>query len=83
MTTIGVIGAMQIEINKLIEKLKDIISSDEKVLEVIKEELLEIKEKYAEERKTYIDMTSIDYIEDESLIPQEEIVVTLTGNGYI
>ena len=71
------------EINKLIEKLKDIISSDEKVLEVIKEELLEIKEKYAEERKTYIDMTSIDYIEDESLIPQEEIVVTLTGNGYI
>ena len=71
------------EINKLIERLKDIISSDEKVLEVIKEELLEIKEKYAEERKTYIDMTSIDYIEDESLIPQEDIVVTLTGNGYI
>jgi len=68
---------------KLIEHLKDILSSEEKILGVIKEELLEIKDKYATPRKTIIDMTAIDYIEDESLIPVENIVVTLTNKGYI
>lgn len=71
------------ELLKLIEKLKDILSSDEKILNVIKEELIEIKEKYAEPRKTIIDMSAIDYIEDESLIPVEDIVITLTNKGYI
>ena len=66
-----------------IEKLKAILSSNEKVLEIIKNELLEIKNKYADERRTYIDMTAVDYIEDESLIPEERIVVTLTNKGYI
>ena len=68
---------------ELIEFLKDILSSDEKVLNVVKEELLEIKDKYADERKTNIDMTAIEYIEDESLIPVEDIVITLTNKGYI
>ncbi len=68
---------------KLIAELKDILSSDEKVLKVIKDELLEIKAKYADERRTNIDMTAIEYIEDESLIPVEDIVVTLTNKGYI
>jgi len=68
---------------KLIEHLKDILSSEEKILAVIKEELLEIKDKYATPRKTIIDMTAIDYIEDESLIPVEKIVVTLTNKGYV
>ena len=45
--------------------------------------MLEIKNKYADERRTNIDMTAIDYIEDESLIPVENIVVTLTNKGYI
>ena len=71
------------ELNKLIDYLKDILSSDEKILNVIKEELIEIKEKYANERKTNIDMTSIDYIEDESLIPIENVIITLTEKGYI
>ena len=44
---------------KLIEHLRDILSSDDKILNVVKEELLEIKDKYADERKTDIDMTSI------------------------
>ena len=71
------------ELNKLIAHLKDILSSDEKILNVIKEELIEIKDKYANERKTNIDMTSIEYIEDESLIPVENVIITLTEKGYI
>ena len=66
-----------------IENLKAILASEQKVLEIIKKELLEIKAKYADERRTHIDMTAIDYIEDESLIPEEKIVVTLTNKGYI
>ncbi len=71
------------ELMKLIEELKSILSSDDKILNVIKAELLEIKDKYADERKTNIDMTSIEYIEDESLIPVEDILITLTNKGYI
>ena len=68
---------------KLIEELRGILASDSKVLEVIKNELLEIKEKYGDERRTNIDMTAIEYIEDESLIPNEDVIITLTRNGYI
>ena len=68
---------------KTIAELKAILASDQKVLEVIKTELLEIKQKYADERRTNIDMTAIEYIEDESLIPEEEIIINLTKNGYI
>ena len=68
---------------KTIAELKAILASDQKVLEVIKNELLEIKQKYADERRTNIDMTAIEYIEDESLIPEEEIIINLTKNGYI
>ena len=59
------------------------MNSDEKVLEIIKKELLEIKHKYADERRTSIDMTAIDYIDDESLIPVENLIITLTNKGYI
>ena len=45
--------------------------------------MLEIKKKYGDERRTEIDMTAIEYIEDESLIPEDEIMVTLTNKGYI
>lgn len=68
---------------KTIEELKSILASEQKVLEIIKQELLEIKNRYADERRTSIDMTAIDYIDDESLIPVEELVVTLTNKGYI
>ena len=68
---------------KLIEELKSILDSREKIDNIIKTEMLEIKEKYADERRTSIDMTAIDYIEDESLIPQENIMISLTEKGYI
>ncbi len=74
------------ELKDLLEKIKEltsILASEEKVLMIIKEELLEIKNRYNDERRTHIDMTAIDYIEDESLIPVEDIIVTLTNKGYI
>ena len=74
------------ELNNLlkeIEELKAILASEQKVLEIIKKEMLEIKNRFGDERKTTIDMTAIEYIEDESLIPQEEIIVTITGKNYI
>lgn len=71
------------ELHKLIDELKSILESEAKVLQIIKDELTEIKNKYGDERKTFIDMTAIDYIEDESLIPEENIIVTVTKNGYI
>lgn len=71
------------ELLKLIKDLREILESNEKILNIIKEELIEIKKKYGDERRTFIDMSAIDYIEDESLIPVENIVVTLTDNGYI
>jgi len=74
------------ELKDLLEKIKyykEVLASEEKVLGIIKTELLEIKDKYADERRTHIDMTAIDYIEDESLIPVENLVITLTNKGYI
>ena len=74
------------ELMDLLEKIKDlkaILASDERIYGIIKTELLEIKDKYSDERRTSIDMTAIDYIEDESLIPVEDIIVTLTNKGYI
>lgn len=66
-----------------IEEYKSILGSTEKVLNIIKEELLEIKDKYSDDRRTEIDMTAIDYIEDESLIPNEKVIIALTQKGYI
>ncbi len=68
---------------KEIDYLKSVLASEQKVLDIIKEEMLEIKKKYSDERRTHIDMTAIEYIEDESLIPEENIVVALSHNGYI
>ena len=66
-----------------IEELKSILASEAKVLQIIKDEMTEIKNKFGDERRTDIDMTAIEYIEDESLIPVEDIIVTLTHKGYI
>ena len=66
-----------------IEELKSILASNEKVLAIIKKEMLEIKAKFSDNRRTTIDMTAIDYIEDESLIPIENIMISLTEKGYI
>lgn len=67
----------------LIEELKSILASEAKVLGIIKDELTEVRDKYGDERRTKIDMTAIEYIEDESLIPEENSIITLTDKGYI
>ena len=71
------------ELHKTIDELNAILASNEKIMNIIKEEMLEIKKKYSDERRTSIDMTAIDYIEDESLIPNENVVITITEKGYI
>lgn len=68
---------------KLIAELKGILADEEKVLQIIRDELLEIKERYNDVRRTEIAAGGIETIEDEDLIPCENIVITLTHNGYI
>ncbi|MCH6268653.1 MULTISPECIES: DNA gyrase subunit A [Neobacillus] len=71
------------ELVKLIAELKAILADEEKVLEIIREELLEIKERFNDKRRTEIAAGGIENIEDEDLIPRENIVISLTHNGYI
>ncbi|WP_445475629.1 DNA gyrase subunit A [Methanococcoides methylutens] len=70
------------ELIKLIVDLKDIIASDERKYNIIKEELQEIRDKFADERRTKITGSHVE-IEDEDLIPEEDVVVTITNSGYI
>ena len=66
----------------LIEQLKEILASEQKILDIIKNELLEIKKKYGDERRShFIDME--EDIEIEDLIKEEEMVITVTHAGYI
>ena len=68
---------------QLIAELKAILADDEKILEIIREELTEIKERFNDKRRTEIVAGGIEDIEDEDLIPRENIVISLTHNGYI
>ncbi|HZH60843.1 MAG TPA: DNA gyrase subunit A [Metabacillus sp.] len=68
---------------KLIAELKAILADEEKVLEIIREELTEIKDRFNDVRRTEIVAGGLENIEDEDLIPVENIVITLTHNGYI
>jgi len=68
---------------QLINELKAILADEEKILEIIREELLEVKERFNDKRRTEIVTAGIEMIEDEDLIPRENVVITLTHNGYI
>lgn len=70
------------EIMKYIEYLNSILNDEEKLVEVIKEELLEVKAKYNDPRRTSIEKV-MNEIDIEDLIQEEEVVVTLTHTGYI
>ena len=70
------------DLMKTIEELQAILNSEEKLLELIRKELIEIRDKYGDERRTEITAGAID-IEDEDLIPEEQIVVTLSHENYI
>ncbi len=79
----GKVEAELAELNEKITDYRDILANHQRVLNIIKEEMLDIKKRFTDERRTHIDMTAIDYIEDESLIPEENVIVTLTNKGYI
>ncbi len=65
-----------------IAELKAILADEEKVLEIIREELTEIKEKYNDSRRTVISLSE-DHLEDEDLIPRQNVVITISHHGYI
>lgn len=67
---------------KEINRLKEILASERILLNTIKEELLEIKEKYGDDRRTRI-MPAVDEIDIEDMIEKEDVIITLTHNGYI
>ncbi|TOZ76984.1 DNA gyrase subunit A [Staphylococcus pseudintermedius] len=66
-----------------IAELEAILADEEKLLELVREELTEIKEKFGDDRRTEIQLGGIDKLEDEDLIPEEQIVITLSHNNYI
>jgi len=74
------------ELKELLIKIKElnsILKSPQKIKEVIKKELKELKEKFGDERKTKVFSQPIGEISEEDLIPQEETIITLTQGGYI
>jgi len=71
------------EKQKFIEEMKDILSSPKRVLKIISDELKEIREKYADERRTKIVKGGIKEISDEDLIPEKETMLVLTAGGYV
>ncbi|MDV7684524.1 DNA gyrase subunit A [Erysipelothrix rhusiopathiae] len=70
------------ELTILIVDLKDILANHDRLLTIIKDELIEIKTKFGDDRRSEIVEADIDML-DEDLIPVEDIVVTMTMNGYI
>ncbi len=67
----------------LIQKLKGILESDEKVREIIREELLDIKARFGDVRRTQITRSSAEKLNVEDLMQEEDIIITLTKNGYV
>jgi len=68
---------------KLIKELESLLKSPKKILAVVKKELLELKTKYADKRRTQVFSRAVDKISEEDLVPQEECVIILTRGGYI
>ncbi|MBU0532926.1 DNA gyrase subunit A [Candidatus Micrarchaeota archaeon] len=71
-----------LELTKKIAWLKDVLADINKILTIIKEELVEIKEKYGDERRTEL-IDGEEDIDIEALIPNDEVVVVITNRGYV
>jgi DNA gyrase subunit A len=67
----------------LIKELELILRTPAKILKIIKDEVLELKRKYGDERRTEVVKTGIGEFKEEDLIPQESVVITLSASGYI
>ncbi|HVX24256.1 MAG TPA: DNA gyrase subunit A [Candidatus Saccharimonadales bacterium] len=71
------------ELQALIAKLEGILADEKKILKIIKDELLEIKKQYGDERRTKVVASELGKMSDEDLIADEQVVVTLTAANYI
>jgi DNA gyrase subunit A len=71
------------ELIKLIAKLEGILADEKKILKIIRDELLELKKQYGDERRTKVIKSELGKMSDEDLIADEQVVVTLTANNYI
>lgn len=71
------------ELMKLIQQLEAILADENKILKIIKDELKELKKQYGDERRTRIVNSELDRLNDEDLIAEEQVVVTLTSANYI
>ncbi len=71
------------EKQKFIAEMKDLLSSPKKILKIISSELIEIRTKYADERRTKIVKGGVKEISDEDLVPEKETVLVLTAGGYV
>lgn len=70
-------------VKETIEYLEDLLRHPEKIMKVIKEELVKLKEKYGDVRKTRLIKSKVDEFSEEDLIPNESTVITITKTGYI
>jgi DNA gyrase subunit A len=71
------------ELRKLIETLEGILADEKKIRKIIKDELLEIKKQYGDERRTKVIPSELGKMSDEDLIADEQVVVTLTAANYV
>jgi len=71
------------ELIKTVEDLKATLESPERRMQIIRDELIEIKEKYGDKRRSELSLSTALNIEDEDLIPVEDVVITVTKSGYI
>ncbi len=71
------------ELRKLIAELTAILADEQKILAIITDELMELREKFGDERRTKVVANELGKFSDEELIPDEQVVITLTANNYI
>jgi DNA gyrase subunit A len=71
------------ELMKLITKLEGILADEKEILKIVKREMLELKEKYGDERRTRVVPQELGKLNDEDLVPDEQVAVTLTSANYI
>ena len=73
----------QEELEKEIKELEEILRNPKKILQIIKEETLELKKKYGDERKTKVVQQAIGEFKEEDLIAQQDVVIMMSQDGYI
>jgi len=71
------------ELRRIIGELEAILASEQMILDIVKTEMLELKERYGDDRRTKIVPTELGKMSDEDLVPDEQVVVTLTSANYI